>query len=55
MTEEQEKEYHLLADKRNAGTLTNKEYKKWLELVEMSFEESFLYITGTWKEGFNIK
>lgn len=54
MSELEEKEYHLLADKRDKGTLTNKEHKRWIQLVNKSFIEGLPKVVQAWKEGFNL-
>jgi len=45
-------EYNLLADKRDTGKLTEKEYKRWVQLVNESFADESLKIVKTWAEGF---
>jgi len=37
MNPEEEKEYEVLMDKRNGGNLTNKEYKRYLILLDKAF------------------
>jgi hypothetical protein len=55
MTEYEEKEYCHLLDIRAVRELTNKEYKKYVMLVNKSFLEGIPKITETWMEKFNKK
>lgn len=55
MTPEEIKEYHILADKRDNGSLTKKEHKRWKRLVEKSFFAGIPSLTKTWMEGFQNK
>lgn len=52
MTPEEIKEYHTLADKRDNGSMTKKEHKRWKQLVEKSFVNGVPELIKTWMEGF---
>lgn len=54
MSELEEKEYDLLADKRENNTMTNKEHKRWIQLVNKSFSEGLPKVVQAWKKGFNL-
>lgn len=54
MTDLEKSEYDSLADKRDAGKMTNKEHKRWIQLVNKSFVEGLPKVVQAWKEGFNL-
>ena len=47
MTPEEEKEYETLIDKRISGNLTNKEYKRYLILLDKAFYQGIPKILNT--------
>jgi hypothetical protein len=54
MTPHEIQEYHKLLDKRDAGTLTDLEYNKYLLLMIKSFNESIPTIVKIWKDDFEV-
>jgi hypothetical protein len=48
MTLEEEIEYNALGDKRDCGKLTNKEYKRYLTLLDKAFSQGLLEIIKTY-------
>ena len=52
MTEQEDREYDILADKRETDKLTAKEHKRWIVLVEKSFAQGIPTIVKSWMNGF---
>jgi hypothetical protein len=48
MTPEENKEYESLLDKRDGGTMSNKEYKRYLILLDKAFLQGIPKILNTW-------
>ena len=54
MSQDESKEYEILIDKRQAGELTNKEYKRYLFLLNKAFAEGIPKIVKAWTESFHL-
>lgn len=54
MNPEEIKEWHMLSDKRESGTLSKKDYLRYLVLLNQTFEEGIPKVAKSWAQGFGL-
>jgi hypothetical protein len=54
MNTEEINEFHILSNKRERGTLTDLEYKRYLILMDKSFNEGLQKVADSWKKAFEL-